>query len=337
MGTLKDIGALPSKEDFRIMYRNKVKEVLSSGGGDIMGAPIPLPMPPLPPAAVEAQIKAIDDYPDDFDASFSDQVYDLLENIDNAIPASKFPSAMLPLPALNGDPTWPLLPIIQFFMSLLLKLGITADPPAWIMKHLPPLMDKANPLIDACKELAEKCDPVPLAEVLKEIDPNFDVEETADALRALCPFEFNLGFPTIQFPPSFSFGFDLSLFINIPGFMLPSPPWFNINWVFQFVWLKIILGIIELAISFQIDIPPFTGNLPKWLIAIIKAIIMIIIGLILLFLAPLLAFILFVAVIITVIFFVVTALIVCLLGMLIGAGLIVWACAYLLGMLSADV
>tara|TARA_B100000900_G_scaffold411187_1_gene430398 strand:- start:800 stop:1099 length:300 start_codon:yes stop_codon:yes gene_type:complete len=99
--------------------------------------------------------------------------------------------------------------------------------------------------------------------------------------------------------------------------------------------LEIILGLIELAINFELDIPMPTPDLPAWLIKIIEAIIMIIIGLVIMFLAPLLAFILFAAVIITIIFYVVTALIVCLLGLLIGAGLIVWSVAYLLGMLSA--
>ena len=336
MGTLKDIGALPDKETFRLMYRNKIKQTLSEGGLSIMGAPIPLGLPPLPPAAIESQIKAVDEAEEDFDTSFSDQVYGLLEQIDNVLPASKYPSALLPVPAPNGDPTWPLLPIIQFFMDLLLKLGITADPPAWIMKHLPPLMDKADPLIDALKDLSTDCNPVPLAEILKEIDPNFNVEETAEALKGLCPFEFNLGFPAFSFPPSISLSFDISLFLNIPGFLFPpNLSWPNINWLFQVIWLEIILGLIELAINFELDIPMPTPDLPAWLIKIIEAIIMIIIGLVIMFLAPLLAFILFAAVIITIIFYVVTALIVCLLGLLIGAGLIVWSVAYLLGMLSA--
>ena len=52
MGTLKDVGALPDKEDFCIMFRNKCKQILAEGGGSIMGVPVPLMLPPMPAPAI---------------------------------------------------------------------------------------------------------------------------------------------------------------------------------------------------------------------------------------------------------------------------------------------
>ena len=329
MGTLSDTGALPDKDIFCQNFRNKCKQVLREGQGSLLGVPVPFPLPPMPPAAVEAQIKAIDDFPDDFDKSFGEPAYDLLKKMDDAIPNNK--GGLVP-PVM--DPTFPVLPVITFILELLSKLGIP-DPPAWLMLHLPKLAANTD-LPDALTELSTNCNPEPLATILTDIDPNIDIDQAKDNLKRLCPFTIDLSIPPLPIPPDFGIGFDINFFPIPLGFVIPDLSFPNINFQWTLVWPSIILDLFMAVFTFQVDIPLPSADIPAWLKAIIEALMAILIGLIMLALAPLLAFLLFTAVIITIVILILAAFVVCIIGFILGAGLIAWAAAYLLGMLGGE-
>lgn len=330
MGTLSDIGALPDKKVFCQNFRNKVKQILAEGKGSLLGVPVPLTLPPLPPAAVEAQIKAIDDFPDDFDANFCGPAYDLLKKIDDAIPNNKGKGLVPPI----FDPTFPLLPVIKFLLELLAMLGIP-DPPAWLMLNIPALAVNTD-LPDAITELATNCNPEPLAKIINDTDPSLDPEQVKDKLKTLCPFTIDLTIPSLPIPPDFGINFDINFFPIPLGFVIPDLSFPNINFQWTLVWPSIILDLFMAVFTFKIEIPLPGPDIPAWLKALIEALMLVLIGLIILALAPLLAFLLFVAVVIAIVVLLLAAFIVCIIGFVLGAGLVAWAAAYLLGMLGGE-
>ena len=94
-----------------------------------------------------------------------------------------------------------------------------------------------------------------------------------------------------------------------------------------------ILDLLLALITFQVKIPLPSADIPAWLAEIIKALLALLIGLIIIALAPLLAMLLFAAVIITVVVLLLAAFVVLAIGFVLGAGLVAYAAAYLLGLI----
>jgi len=333
MGTLKDIGAIPD-EDFGPILRGKAKELCASGQPTMAGVPIGFPMPGAGAAwgkACEYGLDQADD--DDFEAMWGKPTKDLMLAIDGAVLPVNTLVAGPPVPLT--DWTFPVLAFLKEFIEWLRSLGIE-NPFEWMFTFSAQLPDV---LTEEILTDLSNCETQSFAEALAELDPaNFsDVEDIAQKAEAICGFtipSFSLDL-SFSFPlPTFNFAFSF----DIPFWFIQlnwNPKWPSINFIFAiFIFWLINLFTVELPSLPPIIVQAIKDGINAIIVAIITWIQEKLIIPMMEELSPLMAALGFLAIINAIFLLIIGALVVCIIAMLLGAGLISVAVAYKLGLVK---
>lgn len=308
MGTLfGDDGYLGSDEEsLKASFKTATKSTLESGGGSILGVPIPLEIPTPELAAAQAQtIDNTEEFP-----IFAPLYAETIKVIDAALPPA---TPLLPI----ADWTYALPNLVPF----LIDIGIE-NPLEWIETNWTNLDIVAN----------SPCDPEAFAQHLKDIDPSIDQQKVEENSLDLCIPIPGLSI-NIPIPPQFSFDFSLNL-LPIEMFELPNLSFPQLNFAIQFIFEAFTVAIGNLLIKIPEIIAAIKEGIIAFILFCIETIFDIIIALILAAIAPLLAGILFVAQLIAYIAKVTAAFIVALFAHLFGNGLITQLIADKLGLIE---
>ena len=317
-GTLATFG---SEDTWRVRYQNEVIKVLETGGGDILGVPIPIPLPleELAPSQAESVKKIIAD--GENLKVMEDSFYKTVETIDTILP-----------PGPNSgiqDPTVPIKPVIPIFLDILVQIGIP-DPLSWILENLEAFSELPWDKLASCQNEE-------FAAALVAIDDSINPDGLPAKLDAVCGFSLpsiNVPFPpTIELP---SFGFDFALGgIDFPSFDplidfnidLPSINWFSIQFM-----LGLIDGLKQLLLKIADLVLELLKGILDFLIAIIEFIIGIIMAAIEAIMAVLGQCILFVAEVIAFIKLAIVSFATAFIGFMVNKGVIAFGAGRLLGL-----
>ena len=368
MGTLTDLGIIggeTAEANTRVAFRQEVVDAMRTGEVLLFGMSIASPGGPVPlgvglaPVLLDMAAQGLEDYPEDFERQTADVMIEGYKFVDN-IPASNILFNIAPP---IKDWTFPLLPIIKFILEILALLKIP-DPPAWVMEHIPKIIEKAEDFGEAVTELATECKSTKFAKLLAEIDPEIDAKAAevefdkpiGDTGKKLCELIPTLELPSFSLPtlpipfiqpwtwPAFTPPFFPipPASIPFPVLTMPSIPaigWnldpLPINWVFELKIIPAILAAIEKLIAKAAELVQIVLDgidaVIKW---IIEFLIVEIIQPIMEAIGDMIRkYVMFAAIVAVFIKNIIASLVVSIIGLLLGAGLFAWGAAYTLGLL----
>lgn len=317
-GTLGQFG---DEDTWRVRYQNEVVNVLESGGGDVFGVPIPIPLPLEEIAATQADaVRSRIGQEDEPFPIMAGGFYGAVEAIDKMLP-----------PGPNSgvqDPTIPITPVIKPFLDILVDIGIP-DPITWIVEHLDGFVELPWDKLGACENQE-------FADALGRLDPEINTEGLPEKLEAVCGF--SLPSINVSFPPSIeipSFDFSFAIDIDLPTF----DPFLNLNFdlpALNWLPIQIMLGIIDALLALIQEIAQlvieFIKDIVNFLLYIIEFVINAILAAISFILAILSEAILLIACVIAFIKLAVIAFVTAFVGFMVNKGLISFGTGGLLGL-----
>ena len=326
MGTISPIG-LVKPNTLQALVEARIKETIENGkAGDIFGVENPFPVPNADDETKKLQTDAIN-------SDTLENYNKIFEECFNAL--DKIPEAGVGKPFGIVDPTAPLLPVITNFIEI---IGNFNDEPVnFITEKLPSIIANSDDFLAALAEIPDG-NTVPLAELIHELDENIPIEELQEKLKILSG-EFNpsLSLPDIEFAPDFPSIILDPLSLDLPiiptGFVIPDPKFPNIN----FAALTIFMAFVDAMKSVIGKIGEFIQKILSGIGEFIKEIVSMLIELIVEplveKLGDMLKSLLFAAFVATLISLLIGGMVVALIGFIMGAGLVAFSTANLLGLL----